>query len=273
MSATSAVHPTVAAPAGTAGQAGPHGETGPRVQSGCRAGGGLVIGVGVRILRPPRTEPLTDEERALSGLEPPLMAAPQLPIGLSRQTGIDPPPLPSGPAQACPPDRSPCQDDRVAPATTVAVRTRQTAAMGVGSMSAARVAARRFLAACVEVIGGFRPVAQLRPFCFPPSYHDIADRLVTHPATGLAWCSRPADRSAARAVMPGRATGGSHRTARMSLTSASDRVRLRRVQVCEAVVGVAEVAAVLARRERVWAMALRMEQCRGSWLCTHLEVL
>jgi hypothetical protein len=45
------------------------------------------------------------------------------------------------------------------------------------------------------------------------------------------------------------------------------------VQICEAVEDVAEVAVVLARREQVWAMALRLERVRERWLCTHLEMV
>jgi hypothetical protein len=45
------------------------------------------------------------------------------------------------------------------------------------------------------------------------------------------------------------------------------------VQICDVGDGVAEIAVVMARRDKVWAMALRMELSRGRWQCTHLEVL
>jgi hypothetical protein len=139
--------------------------------------------------------------------------------------------------------------------------------------SPARLATRRFLATCVEVIGGFRPVAQLRSLCVPEQFADISERLGTHPATGPAWRSRGMAYLAARTHGPGRAALGPPRTGRVQQTGPGDRVFVRRVQICEAIDGVAEVAVVLARRDRVWAMALRMERRRGRWLCTHLEVL
>ncbi|MGE5829668.1 MAG: Rv3235 family protein, partial [Micromonosporaceae bacterium] len=51
------------------------------------------------------------------------------------------------------------------------------------------------------------------------------------------------------------------------------RLAVLRVQVGEPRIGAAEVAVVLTRRERVWAMALRLEVRAGRWVCTHLQVL
>jgi hypothetical protein len=48
---------------------------------------------------------------------------------------------------------------------------------------------------------------------------------------------------------------------------------VRRVRVCDAVAGVAEVAVVLNRRDQAFAMAVRLEAVDGQWLCSHLEVL
>jgi hypothetical protein len=50
-------------------------------------------------------------------------------------------------------------------------------------------------------------------------------------------------------------------------------VTVRRVQICEPVHGVAEVAAVLSRRDQVWAMALRLELQKGRWLCVLMEIV
>ncbi len=57
---------------------------------------------------------------------------------------------------------------------------------------------------------------------------------------------------------------------------AADNVRkqrytLRCVRVCEPREGIAEVAAVIARGERVSALALRMETIRGRWRVTALQ--
>ena len=43
--------------------------------------------------------------------------------------------------------------------------------------------------------------------------------------------------------------------------------------ICDVLDGVAEIAVVMARKDKVWAMAVRMELARGRWLCTHLEVV
>jgi hypothetical protein len=48
---------------------------------------------------------------------------------------------------------------------------------------------------------------------------------------------------------------------------------VRRVQVCDVLDGVAEIAVVMSRRDKVWALALRMELVAGRWLCSHLEVI
>jgi hypothetical protein len=50
-------------------------------------------------------------------------------------------------------------------------------------------------------------------------------------------------------------------------------VTVRRVQLCDVRDGVLELAVVMARRGKVWAMAMRMERSRGRWQCMHLEVL
>jgi hypothetical protein len=129
-----------------------------------------------------------------------------------------------------------------------------------------RVATRRFVSICVEVIGGFRPVAQLRPFCSPDAFELIAQRLLGRAVAargGAGWRPNPA----------GRAPAGPPRTARGHQSAPPDRVSVLRVQACEVSDEVAEVAAVLCRRETVWAMALRLELVRGRWLCTHLELI
>jgi hypothetical protein len=215
----------------------------------------------VRVVPVPRSEPPTDEERASSGAEAPPMAALLLPLDLAgarvaHRNGSEEAVRADAGAMAAPPATG---VDRAVPLDV--------------EPSPARLATRRFLATCVEVIGGFRPVAQLRPLCLPERFADISERLGTHPATGPAWRSRGLAYLTARTHGPGRAALGPPRTGRVQQTGPGDRVFVRRVQICEAIDGVAEVAVVLARRDRVWAMALRMERRRGRWLCTHLEVL
>jgi hypothetical protein len=213
----------------------------------------------------PRSEPPTDDERASAGLDAPPVAALLLPLDLAG-------------AQLARLRRHAAEVVR--PVTTARRAIPAPAAVGLDGAvhldvqpSPARLATRRFLATCVEVIGGFRPMAQLRPLCFPEQFADIAERLGAHPATGPGWRSRSPAPVAARGPGSVRGAPGPPRTGRVQQTGPGDRVSVRRVQICEAVDGVAEVAVVLARRDRVWAMALRMERRRGRWLCTYLEVL
>jgi hypothetical protein len=50
-------------------------------------------------------------------------------------------------------------------------------------------------------------------------------------------------------------------------------VALRRLRVCEPRRGVAEAAAVLHANGRAWALAVRLEQRRGRWLCTAVRTV
>ena len=222
----------------------------------------------IRVCRAPRSEPPTDEELVAAGLAPPPMTAPPLPLELpgpgrraiGRRTGT--------------PDRQ-AERDGAAPVTGARAARARPARIPAGDelgpvarpvvASPARLATRRFLAICVEVLGGFRPMAQLRALCLPERFDDIAERLRDH-ATGRS-------RSAPRTPVARRAATGAPPRPGRAGQSAGDRVALRRIQVCEAVDGVAEIAAVLARRDQVWAMALRLERTQGRWLCAHLEVI
>src|SRR5262249_262558 len=132
---------------------------------------------------------------------------------------------------------------------------------------------RLFLATCVEVIGGFRPMSQLRPLCLPDRFTDIADRIATHPATTPGGRIKTQAYRAYRSPVTGRTTGAPPRAARSHQTAPADRAGVRRVQICDIGPAVAEVAAVLGRRDIVWAMALRFEHRRGRWLCTLVEVI
>ncbi|GAA1816962.1 hypothetical protein HC028_10645 [Planosporangium flavigriseum] len=109
-----------------------------------------------------------------------------------------------------------------------------------------QVAASRFVAGCVEVLNGFRPVGHLRALTAPVEFTAVAKQLT---------------RRAMRVRMPGRDA------------AIPERLGLRRLRVFEQPTGVAEAVAVLQRGEKSWAMALRFEQRRGRWLCTLLEVI
>jgi len=125
-----------------------------------------------------------------------------------------------------------------------------------------RITARRLLSACVEVLGGFRPVAQLRAYCAPERFDAIANRLL-------------------RPVSAGRGHGATRTSLIMTRLSpgrparvrAEDRITVRRVQICDVMEGIAELVVVMSRHNKVWAMTLRMERNHGRWLCMQLDVL
>jgi hypothetical protein len=117
-------------------------------------------------------------------------------------------------------------------------------------------------------------VTHLRSLCDASSFAHIAEQLTGRTAITPAARSLGAAHFSARTPVTGRTvTGGPPRAARTNQTSPDGRVMIRRVQVCEPLDGIAEVAVVLSRRERVWAMALRLERRHGGWQCSHLEVL
>ncbi|MBO0867896.1 MAG: hypothetical protein J2P15_04970 [Micromonosporaceae bacterium] len=109
--------------------------------------------------------------------------------------------------------------------------------------SEARLAAHRYLSLCVEVLGGFRPPAHLRAMTAAEAYSQVIAQLQLR--------------------QPGQAAA----------RPAAERVVLRHMRVFEPVDGAAEVAAVLSRGDRVWAMALRLERSPFGWLCRQLWVL
>ncbi|HEV7896467.1 MAG TPA: Rv3235 family protein [Planosporangium sp.] len=126
--------------------------------------------------------------------------------------------------------------------------TRSTGTAGASSSASAPayIAASRFVSACVEVLNGFRPAAHLRALTTPLEFTGVTTQLT---------------RRAVRLRMPGRDPAG------------RERVGVHRLRVFEQRAGVAEAVAVLGNGEASWAMALRFENRRGSWLCTLLEVV
>ncbi|MGC5029745.1 Rv3235 family protein [Micromonospora sp. DT229] len=125
------------------------------------------------------------------------------------------------------------------------VRQLPPGALVTATPAATRVA-HRFVANCIEVFNGFRPPVQLRRQLDPTRCAHLLPELA---------------RGSARAVATRR------RTPRPGL-------RLRRLRVCEPHPNAIEAAAVLTGVvDASWAMALRLEHRRGTWLCTDLRVL
>lgn len=109
----------------------------------------------------------------------------------------------------------------------------------------ARLAVRRFLATCLEILNGYRPLGHVRPLVSPTE----ADTALAQLRTGL-------ERLA-----------GQNRTARR----APAKVRL--VRVCEPRPGVVEAAVVLGGPGRTWALAFRLERHQGRWIGATVRVL
>jgi hypothetical protein len=123
--------------------------------------------------------------------------------------------------------------------------TAPPAALAGATIEATR-AAHRFTRTCLEILNGYRPPGQLRPLTDPGSATEVAEE--------LARAARRTGPVRRRATRPG--------------------VQLRRLRVCEPRPGAVEAAVVLAGAGGAsWAMALRLEHRRGTWLCTTLQVL
>jgi hypothetical protein len=118
-----------------------------------------------------------------------------------------------------------------------------------GASTEARLAVRRFVGTCVEVLNGYRPAAHLRRLSQPREAATVV-------AQGLAGARLVAEARQARAV--GRAP-----RPRRPVPAA-----VVRLQLCEPREGAVEAAAVLLVGDRTHAMALRLEASDESWLAT-----
>src|SRR5262249_48381115 len=114
-----------------------------------------------------------------------------------------------------------------------------------------RIAAQRFVGACLEALNGFRPVAHLRPLVAPLDFSSVTDQLT---------------RRAVRVRMAPPRGQAVVRAGRDGARQRQSQVALRRMRVCEPRPGVAEAAAVVAHGDASWAMAVRLERRRGRWL-------
>jgi Family of unknown function (DUF6459) len=268
--------PGAAAEAGTAGDARPGSPSRPRPAGpggdGSPAGGpsgdgDLDGGAGGR-RRPAAPTVLRTPEAVMALVATPLHTSP--PAGRSRARSAT--------------RRRPGSDDRLAETQRPEAATPTPVAAPVLSMVAApglglapadtpapvpsaelRLTARRLLGTCMEVLGGFRPLAQLRPYCAPERFEAIVNRLLRPIYGGRGY---GATRSS---LIAGRESSG--RPGRPTRVGPEDRLLIRRVQICGIMEDVAELAVVMSRRNKVWAMTVRLERSRGRWLCMHLEVL
>ncbi|WP_460806314.1 Rv3235 family protein [Micromonospora zhanjiangensis] len=143
---------------------------------------------------------------------------------------------------------------RIEPAGTPAGAGAGTAgAAGAGTAGAVaspgtRQAAHLVLGRCLEILNGYRPVGHLRALSIPAHAPGLVERI----GAAVRRIGSPATPRPGRPTVP---------------------FRLRRVRVCEPRPGAAEIAAVLGRGDRAWAMTLRLERRRGNWLLTDADLL
>jgi hypothetical protein len=123
-----------------------------------------------------------------------------------------------------------------------------------GASAEARMAVRRFVATCVEVLNGYRPAAHLRRLAQPREAATVV-------AQGLAGARRVAEARTAR-------TAGLAARPRRPAPAA-----VVRLQLCEPREGAVEAAAVLMIGDRTHAMAIRLEAHDESWLATAFRLI
>jgi uncharacterized protein DUF6459 len=126
-------------------------------------------------------------------------------------------------------------------------------AVGAGTAGDAKLAVRRFVSVCVEVLNGYRPAAHLRRLSLPMEAPSVV-------AQGISGARRVAElRQAARP--------GDRRTRRPGP------VGVLRVLLCEPRAGAIEAAVLLITGERTWAMAFRLELHQQKWAATALRLI
>jgi Family of unknown function (DUF6459) len=122
-----------------------------------------------------------------------------------------------------------------------------------GTAGDARLAVRRFVSVCVEVLNGYRPAAHLRRLSLPMEAPGVVAQGVVgaRRVAELRHAARPADRRVRR---PGP-------------------VAVLRVLLCEPRPGAIEAAVLLITGERTWAMAFRLELHQQKWAATALRLI
>jgi hypothetical protein len=121
--------------------------------------------------------------------------------------------------------------------------------------SATTTAAVRFVNTCLEIFNGYRAVGHFRSLACPLS--------ATNVVAEMTQALRRLRRSSGRA---------GHR---------GSPIKLRRMRTCQPQPGVAEIAVVIGvgsagaanRAAAAWALAYRLEQRHGRWLCTAARML
>jgi hypothetical protein len=130
---------------------------------------------------------------------------------------------------------------------------RSGCATGAGTAGDPRLAVRRFVSVCVEVLNGYRPAAHLRRLSLPMEAPGVVAQGIAgaRRVAELRQAARPADRRVRR---PGP-------------------VGVLRVLLCEPRAGAIEAAVLLITGERTWAMAFRLELHQQKWAATALRLI
>jgi hypothetical protein len=122
-----------------------------------------------------------------------------------------------------------------------------------GASGDAKLAVRRFVHMCVEVLNGYRPPAHLRRLTLPKQAADVVAQ-ATAGTSRVAQMRRPLRSPGRRTHQPGP-------------------VAVIRLRLCEPRPGAVEAAVLLVTGERTWAMALRLEMHQQSWCATTLRLI
>jgi hypothetical protein len=134
----------------------------------------------------------------------------------------------------------------------------------------AKLAVRRFVRMCVEVLNGYRPAAHLRCLALPRDAAAVV-------AQAVAGTSRVADirhSQSSRRTPGGRPVSqivGSRQIMRRDRRPGP--VGVIRLRTCEPRPGAVEAAVLLVTGDRTWAMALRMELHAQTWCATTLRLI
>ncbi|MBL7256799.1 Rv3235 family protein [Paractinoplanes lichenicola] len=119
-----------------------------------------------------------------------------------------------------------------------------------GASADAKLAVRRFVQTCVEVLNGHRPAAHLRRLSRPMEASAVV-------AQGMAAAHRVAELRRGHRRKPSRVAP----------------VAVIHVRLCEPRPGAVEAAVALLTGERTWALALRLELHEEAWRATLLRLI
>jgi hypothetical protein len=210
---------------------------------------------------PPLDPPFTDELADFS-----VSPGVQLAFDLSGRP-------PGGPTQ--PPTRQRVQQSQRQQDAPAAGRHEMPPDALAGASPDARRAARRFLAATVEIINGFRPVSHARQLAGAKQASAVCVQLTAAVERARA-VNRPPGADRGRGPQPSRPGPAPSRPGAPPRDQRrAELLRVRQLRVCEPVPGVVESAVVLGTSSRSCALMFRLERQgdSGAWLGTDVQLI